>query len=606
MSGGYDAIIAAASRKYGVPEATIRAVMGVESSGNPAARSPKGAAGLMQIMPDTYSDLARRHNLGPDRFEPTNNIFAGTAYLGEMHNQFGNWDEALMAYNMGPGRMTKVRAGTATVPGETREYLPKVRAALGRGDAGGTAVPAPLPTVDVGRNMYAGPPGAAGQERGNMAVRSVGGSLLDVDHTNNWLDGLGGLLGEGQSGSQPPGPSISPLQYQLAGAGQAVGQLAGITNRRVGIGELLGALGGGLTQGAAAGMAAQRQQRADARAETGERFDNVYKAAMARKALAPTTDADRYKVVGKQIYDTRTGTFTAAPGGADQGGPLEGTGYDAQMTNVYVTLSQKRASGQALTPQEDQMLQLSERHLMKPRLVTGPDGVVREVAPPPLPGAAAPPGPAAPPPVAPPPAAPDLLDTQKPPATVTPSGSRVTEIVPPRAKEIPATVQSNILGNVNALRSVENAITATAKAPDATGVTAGLLNMLPGGIVNKVMPGGTEARAAIADIGSLKIHDRSGAAVTAAEFPRLAPFVPLVSDDDATVQIKLKRFKEELANEIRDQAAVYGADQGYKGNPILADFLKTGRAPRYEAPMEGAGGGASGLSDDELRRKLGL
>jgi hypothetical protein len=183
---------------------------------------------------------------------------------------------------------------------------------------------------------------------------------------------------------------------------------------------------------------------------------------------------------------------------------------------------------------------------------------------------------------------------------------KVTQIVPPRAKEVPATAQAGILANVNALRSVENAIAATTKAPDATGLLAGGLNALGAGIVNRAMPGGTEARAAIADIGSLKIHDRSGAAVTVAEFPRLAPFVPLVSDDAATVQIKLKRFREELANEIRDQATVYGVDQGYKGNPILADFMKTGRAPRYEAPMEGAGGGTSALSDDELRRKLGL
>ena len=375
MALGYDSIIAEASRKYGVPEATIRAVMGVESGGRADAVSPKGAAGLMQIMAPTYHDVAKRHGLGPDRFDPTNNIMAGTAYLGEMHNQFGNWDEALMAYNMGPGRMTKVRAGTATVPGETRDYLPKVRAALGQGDAPAPA-PAPLLAVDVGRNMYAGPQPVR-NEGGDMTgprlmrpqpgqtVTPGSGSLLDVDETNNWLNGLGGLLGEGQTGSQPPGPSISPLQYQLAGAGSAVGQLAGITNRRVGIGELLGALGGGLTQGAAAGIQAQRQQRADERAETGERFDNVYKAALARKALAPeprdvktvsTAEGvftlnrdgslgqrlgsptgghnDGPKVVGSYIYEN--GQFKAPPGANVGGGTFGGQGAEVQGVNYLI------------------------------------------------------------------------------------------------------------------------------------------------------------------------------------------------------------------------------------------------------------------------------
>lgn len=286
--GNYDSIIAEASRKYGVPEATIRAVMGVESGGRADAVSPKGAAGLMQAMAPTYHDVAKRHGLGPDRFDPRNNIFAGTAYLSEMHNQFGNWDEALMAYNMGPGRMTKVRAGTANVPGETRDYLPKVRAALGisanggqGGDVAGLIRPQPGQNSGMGA-LFSGP----AQRHGSLT------GLLEADEDNNFYEGLGGIWNAGQTASQPPRtdpaampgttqtdrlgigsrmndvlqqllqpqrPALSPLQYQLAGAGNAVGQLAGITNRRVGIGELLGALGGGLTRGAAAADQAQRE-----------------------------------------------------------------------------------------------------------------------------------------------------------------------------------------------------------------------------------------------------------------------------------------------------------------------------------------------------------
>jgi hypothetical protein len=567
----------------------------------------------MQLMPDTFAELRTKHGLGPDRYDPQTNISAGTAYLGQLYKQFGNWRDAIAAYNAGPGRWAAVKAGKQAAPRETTDYVQKVTGAPGYGQAAASVEMPAARDVEKLPVPQALQPDGRNEGAGNMA----GGGLLS-DATNNWLDGLGGLLGEGQTASQPPGPSMSPFQYQLAGAGNAVSHLAGVRDRKVGIGELLGAMGGGLMQGTAAAQQAARVQRADQRAETGERFDNVYKLAMTRKALAPTTDADRYKVVGKQVYDTRTGQFIAAPGGTAEGGPFPSEGLPSQLLNTYYTLEQKRVNG-GLNAQEQLLYDLTAQQLSKPRLVTGPDGVVREVAPPPLPAlpnagagaappAAAPPAPGAPPPVAvPPPAAPP--PAAAPGVTLTPSGSRVTEVVPPRAKEIPATVQNNLLANVNALRAVENAIASTAAAPDATGVTAGLLNMLPGGVVNKVMPGGTKARADISDIGSLKIHDRSGAAVTVSEFPRLAPFVPQVSDDAATVAIKLQRFREELAGEIRDQEALYGADQGYRPNPILQEVVKTGRAPRYEAPMEGAGAGsgaAGKLSDDELRSKLGL
>ena len=297
--GGYDAIVAAASRKYGVPEATIRAVMQTESSNRPDAVSPKGAAGLMQLMAPTYQEIAKREGLGSDRFDPTSNIYAGTAYLRQNFDQFGNWRDALGAYNAGPGRWSDVKAGRASVPAETRNYIPKVQA--GAGEQG-----AVVNFNDV-LNRYAGTmrPSAAlteeqllEQTRGGSLPGQVGGggrSLLDVDSGNNWLNGLGGLLGEGQTGSQPPGPSIgqpnvgsrmndlvqqllqqpqrqpalSQGQLQLAAAGNAVGRLAGMRDRKVGIGELLGALGGGMTQGAAAFDQQQRADRADQFQELG-------------------------------------------------------------------------------------------------------------------------------------------------------------------------------------------------------------------------------------------------------------------------------------------------------------------------------------------------
>ena len=77
--------IAEAAKRFAIPERWIRAVMAVESTGNRTARSPKGAMGLMQIMPKTWNELRRRYGLGHDPWQPRANILAGAAYLREMH-----------------------------------------------------------------------------------------------------------------------------------------------------------------------------------------------------------------------------------------------------------------------------------------------------------------------------------------------------------------------------------------------------------------------------------------------------------------------------------------------------------------------------------------
>ena len=70
-----------ASQRFAIPPSWIRAVMRVESLGDPLALSPKGAMGVMQIMPDTWSELRSRYGLGADPYDPRDNIVAGAAYL---------------------------------------------------------------------------------------------------------------------------------------------------------------------------------------------------------------------------------------------------------------------------------------------------------------------------------------------------------------------------------------------------------------------------------------------------------------------------------------------------------------------------------------------
>ena len=81
--------------------------------------------------------------------------------------------------------------------------------------------------------------------------------------------------------------------------------------------------------------------------------------------------------------------------------------------------------------------------------------------------------------------------------------------------------------------------------PDAVGLLRGI-PMVGDRLDPRADPEGVGARASIANIGSLKIHDRSGAAVSVHEFPRLAPFLPSVSDPPAAIRTKLQKLREAI------------------------------------------------------------
>jgi len=114
----YHSHILAASRRHRVDPALVKAVILAESRYDPKAVSPKGAVGLMQLMPSTALSLGAK-----DSFDPVHNINAGVKYLGELITYFnGNLAMALAAYNAGVGRVER----SNKIPRATQRFVGKV------------------------------------------------------------------------------------------------------------------------------------------------------------------------------------------------------------------------------------------------------------------------------------------------------------------------------------------------------------------------------------------------------------------------------------------------------------------------------------------------
>lgn len=128
-------------------------------------------------------------------------------------------------------------------------------------------------------------------------------------------------------------------------------------------------------------------------------------------------------------------------------------------------------------------------------------------------------------------------------------------------KELPATVASGYIENQVSLSKIDEAIAGVQRYPNALG----LKNLMGDAMRQRTDPEGVAIRAMIADIGSMKIHDRSGAAVSASEFPRLKPFVPSANDEPAAAVEKLRLFKREY--ELMQQGINSFYSEGYKPPP---------------------------------------
>jgi soluble lytic murein transglycosylase-like protein len=131
----YDDLISQSASRHGISADLVRAVIQAESGFNPRAVSPKGAMGLMQLMPATARELGVE-----DPFDPADNIRGGVAYLARLLNRFmQNVEHALAAYNAGPHRVEQYDG----VPPyrETQAYVKKI--------TGATQMAAPPPPAPV-------------------------------------------------------------------------------------------------------------------------------------------------------------------------------------------------------------------------------------------------------------------------------------------------------------------------------------------------------------------------------------------------------------------------------------------------------------------------
>jgi len=137
----FDDLIAEHATRHSLQPDFVRAVIQAESAFNPRARSPKGAMGLMQLMPSTAAEYRVMN-----AYDPAENIRAGVAYLKSLLTRFSDdVSLALAAYNAGPKAVEKY--GNAVPPyKETRNYVSKIRANAG---AAGATTPKIVRTVTI-------------------------------------------------------------------------------------------------------------------------------------------------------------------------------------------------------------------------------------------------------------------------------------------------------------------------------------------------------------------------------------------------------------------------------------------------------------------------
>jgi hypothetical protein len=140
-------------------------------------------------------------------------------------------------------------------------------------------------------------------------------------------------------------------------------------------------------------------------------------------------------------------------------------------------------------------------------------------------------------------------------------------VKPKDLRPVPTIINTAVTQNQAVLNKINRAETLLQETPDATGI---IKSITPDILLNRVDKQGTSVRALLAELAATKVHDLSGAAVSASEFARLKPFLPQPSDDVDTLKTKLTGMKTELTDILDATSQIYNEEQGYKPLPSLA------------------------------------
>jgi hypothetical protein len=222
-----------AAARFQIPERWIREVMRQESGGHEYGAdgypitSGAGAMGLMQVMPRTYDTLRQQYRLGPDPYDPHDNILAGAGYIRDMYAIYGS-PAFLAAYNAGPDRLATYLAGSGSLPDETVNYLTRVAPRLGTE----VAMTGPLAVYGGGAAAVSGVPVADGGWQGQTASASEdpadrafdGGGLVTPDAPTGVLTGQGTSQGTSH-GATTGGVTLAAMPAQGFDRSVAAGPL---------------------------------------------------------------------------------------------------------------------------------------------------------------------------------------------------------------------------------------------------------------------------------------------------------------------------------------------------------------------------------------------
>ena len=143
-------------------------------------------------------------------------------------------------------------------------------------------------------------------------------------------------------------------------------------------------------------------------------------------------------------------------------------------------------------------------------------------------------------------------------------------------KDIPATQLSSQVENFNTINQIDKAIEAVKNNPESFGTK----NYLPNAITQRVDPKGVDARGRVAEIGAVKLHDLSGAAVSASEAPRFQPFLPSATDSPEKIVQNLNKMKESILGMENERNNMYSG--GWKKQLKSLDRFKQPELPSQD------------------------